>query len=98
MVKLALLGAGRIGQVHARAISMIADAKLKYVFDPMLEAANFIVERSRTTCNAAAIDRKNGSSDASAPCLAKRILNRYTYKTGASVRNSLAEQLKSLFL
>jgi len=45
MVKLALLGAGRIGQVHARAISMIADAKLKYVFDPMLEAANFIVDR-----------------------------------------------------
>ena len=45
MVKLALLGAGRIGQVHARAISMIADANLKYVFDPILEAANLIVDR-----------------------------------------------------
>ena len=45
MIKLALLGAGRIGQVHARAISMIADANLKYVFDPILEAANLIVDR-----------------------------------------------------
>jgi len=45
MVKLALLGAGRIGQVHARAISMITDAQLKYVFDPIPEAADAIVDR-----------------------------------------------------
>lgn len=44
MVKLALLGAGRIGRVHARAISMISDAHLKYVFDPMADASRGVVD------------------------------------------------------
>jgi len=39
MVQLALLGAGRIGQVHARAVSSHPDANLKYVFDPVDSAA-----------------------------------------------------------
>jgi myo-inositol 2-dehydrogenase/D-chiro-inositol 1-dehydrogenase len=44
MVRLALLGAGRIGRVHARAISMLSDAHLKYVFDPMADASRVVVD------------------------------------------------------
>jgi myo-inositol 2-dehydrogenase/D-chiro-inositol 1-dehydrogenase len=44
MIELALLGAGRIGRVHARAISMISDAHLKYVFDPMADASQMVVD------------------------------------------------------
>ena len=44
MVRLALLGAGRIGRVHARAISMVNDAYLKYVFDPVADASQLVVD------------------------------------------------------
>ena len=44
MVRLALLGAGRIGRVHARAISMVNDAHLKYVFDPAADASQLVVD------------------------------------------------------
>ena len=44
MVRLALLGAGRIGCVHARAISMVNDAHLKYVFDPAADASQLVVD------------------------------------------------------
>jgi myo-inositol 2-dehydrogenase/D-chiro-inositol 1-dehydrogenase len=44
MVRLALLGAGRIGRVHARAISMVNDAQLKYVFDPVADASQLVVD------------------------------------------------------
>ena len=64
MVKLALLGAGRIGQVHARAISMIADAQIKYVFDPIVEAANAIVDSHGAI--AASMDEILGDPDVQA--------------------------------
>ena len=45
MIDLALLGAGRIGKVHAEAISTIGDVRLKYVFDPVEEAACSVIEQ-----------------------------------------------------
>ena len=45
MVNLALLGAGRIGQVHARTISVVDGVRLKYVFDPLETATITVVER-----------------------------------------------------
>jgi len=45
MVNLALLGAGRIGQVHARTISVVDGVRLKYVFDPVETATITVVER-----------------------------------------------------
>ena len=43
MVNLALLGAGRIGQVHARAIANSNHGKLAAVFDPVEQAARALV-------------------------------------------------------
>ena len=43
MIDLAL-GAGRIGKVHAT-ISTIGDVRLKYVFDPVEEAACSVIEQ-----------------------------------------------------
>ena len=39
MTKIGLLGAGRIGQVHARAVSSVPSAQLVAVADPMPAAA-----------------------------------------------------------
>ena len=41
-VKIAILGAGRIGKVHARAVSTCPDAELVAVFDPIPDFANEI--------------------------------------------------------
>ena len=41
-VRFGLLGAGRIGKVHAKAIGSNAKAKLVAVADPMADAANAI--------------------------------------------------------
>lgn len=43
--KLAILGAGRIGQVHAKAIAGNETAELAAVFDPLHEAALAVTER-----------------------------------------------------
>jgi len=40
MLRIALLGAGRIGQVHARSIAEHGDAQLSWVCDPIEEAAS----------------------------------------------------------
>ena len=40
MLKIALLGCGRIGKMHAATIDRAADAKLAAVFDPIAEAAS----------------------------------------------------------
>lgn len=40
MLRVALLGAGRIGQVHARSIVESGEAELAWVCDPVVEAAN----------------------------------------------------------
>ncbi|MEC7189697.1 MAG: Gfo/Idh/MocA family oxidoreductase, partial [Pseudomonadota bacterium] len=39
-IRFAILGAGRIGQVHARAVAGNDDAVLAAVFDPVTEAAS----------------------------------------------------------
>ena len=39
MLRIALLGAGRIGQVHARSITEHGDAQLAWVCDPIEMAA-----------------------------------------------------------
>ena len=41
-IRFAILGAGRIGQVHARAVAGNDDAVLAAVFDPVAEAASAI--------------------------------------------------------
>ena len=43
-VKFAVLGAGRIGQVHARAIASVDGASLVAVFDPFAEAAERVAQ------------------------------------------------------
>ena len=45
MKKLAILGAGRIGKVHARAISSSDKAQLAGIFDPVADAAQAIATR-----------------------------------------------------
>ena len=45
MIELALLGAGRIGQVHANTVLQHPGARLKYVFDPVYDSAKSIVEK-----------------------------------------------------
>lgn len=45
MFRVALFGAGRIGQVHARSIAAHPDAHLAWVCDPVLPAAKALAER-----------------------------------------------------
>ena len=45
MIELALLGAGRIGQVHANSVSQHHRARLQYVFDPVFDSARLIVDK-----------------------------------------------------
>ena len=44
-VGIAILGAGRIGQVHAQAVSNEDSARLVAVYDPFAEAADAIVQK-----------------------------------------------------
>ncbi len=44
-LRLAILGAGRIGQVHARAIAETQGAELAAIFDPMPEAAKAVQDK-----------------------------------------------------
>jgi myo-inositol 2-dehydrogenase/D-chiro-inositol 1-dehydrogenase len=45
MFRIALFGAGRIGQVHARSIAAHQDAQLAWVCDPVLPAAKSVAEQ-----------------------------------------------------
>ncbi len=47
-VNIALVGAGRIGQTHARALAMIRSARLAAVYDPDGEAAKTVAALSNT--------------------------------------------------
>jgi myo-inositol 2-dehydrogenase/D-chiro-inositol 1-dehydrogenase len=44
MLRIALFGAGRIGKVHARSVAEHDDAELAWVCDPILPAAQSIVD------------------------------------------------------
>ena len=45
MIRIALLGAGRIGQVHARAVSSVQAAKLVAVADPVTKNAKLVQDQ-----------------------------------------------------
>lgn len=59
--RFAILGAGRIGQVHARAVSNSVDAELAAIYDPADSPAESIVKRY----GAARMDIKEIAADAS---------------------------------
>ncbi len=61
MVKFGVLGAGRIGQVHSRAIASVEGAKLVAVADPVAKAAESV--RDRYGCDVRTIDQIAGSED-----------------------------------
>ena len=47
-VRMAILGAGRIGQVHARALAQIPEAELAAIHDPVLDGALKVAEHTPT--------------------------------------------------
>lgn len=61
MVKFGVLGAGRIGQVHSRAIASVEGAKLVAVADPVAKAAESV--RDHYGCDVRTIDQIAGSED-----------------------------------
>ena len=60
-VRFGVLGAGRIGQVHARAIASVPGAELVAVADPMAEAARNVADAFG--CEVRTVDRIEGSDD-----------------------------------
>jgi len=67
-VRFALLGAGRIGKVHARAIASQTAARLAAVFDPVEAAAAAIAERYG--CQVRNLDRIEAADDIDAVVIA----------------------------
>ncbi len=63
-INFAVLGAGRIGQVHASAIASVAGANLVAVADPFVEAA--IAIATQYACDICSIDEIEASSDVDA--------------------------------
>ncbi len=63
-VKLAILGAGRIGQVHARAIAAVPGAQLIAIAEPFAEAAQAV--QTQFGCDIREIDDIAGSGDVDA--------------------------------
>ena len=63
-VGLGVLGAGRIGQVHARAVDSVAGADLVAVADPVAEAARKVVDAYG--CDLRTIEQIEASNDISA--------------------------------
>jgi len=63
-VNFGVLGAGRIGQVHARAIASVAGARLVAVADPVDQAAESV--RDDYGCDVRTIDQIAGSDDVDA--------------------------------
>ncbi|SRR5712691_178209 len=49
MLRVALFGAGRIGQVHARSAALHGEARLAWVIDPVLPAAEALADRYGAT-------------------------------------------------
>ena len=60
-VRFAVLGAGRIGQVHARALSSVPGAELVAVADPVAEAAGKVA--GAHGCDIRTVDEIEGSGD-----------------------------------
>ena len=58
-IRFAILGAGRIGQVHARAVEGNDKAVLAAVFDPVEAAAALVAEQYGAT-SAIGCDRRRG--------------------------------------
>ena len=65
---IAILGAGRIGQVHADAVARVEGVSLAAIADPVVEAANFVRDKHR--CAVKSIDEieADGSIDAVIIC------------------------------
>ncbi len=63
-VKFAILGAGRIGQVHAKAVTATPGATLVAIADPMIEAAQSVAQKYG--CDIRTIDDIAASSDVDA--------------------------------
>ena len=63
-MRFAVLGAGRIGQVHADALAGVAGAELVAIADPMAEAAQAV--RDRHGCDIRSIDAIAASDDVDA--------------------------------
>ena len=61
MTKIGLLGAGRIGQVHARAVSSVTNAQLVAVADPMPAAAEML--RDSYGCEVRTIEQIKDAAD-----------------------------------
>ena len=61
---IAILGAGRIGQTHARAIAATEGARLVAIADPVVEAAKAVADRHG--CDIRTIDEIAGSDDVDA--------------------------------
>ena len=60
-VRFGVLGAGRIGRVHARAVASVAGAELVAVADPVAEAAQHVADAYG--CEVHTVDRIEGSED-----------------------------------
>ena len=60
-VRFGVLGAGRIGRVHARAVASVAGAELVAVADPVAEAARHVADAFG--CEVRTVDRIEGSDD-----------------------------------
>ena len=60
-VRFGVLGAGRIGRVHARAVASVAGAELVAVADPVAEAAQHVADAYG--CEVRTVDRIEGSDD-----------------------------------
>ena len=67
-VRFAVLGAGRIGEVHARALSSVPGAELVAVADPLAEAARRVADAHR--CRIRTVDEieRAGDIDAAIVC------------------------------
>lgn len=63
-LRIAILGAGRIGQVHARAVSSVAEAELVAIAEPLTEAAT--AARELYGCEIRTIDEIAASDDVDA--------------------------------
>ena len=68
-VNFAILGAGRIGQVHARAVTATPGARLVAISDPMAEAAGKVAEAYG--CDIRSIDEIAASDDVQAVAICR---------------------------
>lgn len=88
-IEIAVIGAGRIGQIHARNIARHADARVRYVVDVNAEAA----ARLADACGASVADEKTALSD---PAIRGVIIASST-NTHLPLITACAEYGKSIF-